>query len=100
VWILQTHKASPGPSGPRRGGRDEPAADVRVADWIGWDTARTKTVITVEPMGEIVCVTLGIPAGAPGFQTVGIALNSHGETVFVTITSAQLHHRITLDTIG
>jgi GntR family transcriptional regulator len=67
---------------------------------LGWDTARTKTVITAEPMGETVCAALGIPAGSPGFQTVGITLNSHGETVFVTITSAQLHHHITLDIIG
>ncbi|GGY79088.1 hypothetical protein GCM10010363_70050 [Streptomyces omiyaensis] len=75
-------------------------AGVRVADWLGWDVARTESVITAEPMNETVCAALGIPAGSPGFRIVGITRDSQGETVFVTITSAQLHHRVTLDIIG
>lgn len=51
-------------------------------------------------MDGTVCAALGIPAGAPGFQIVGVTLSSQGGTVFVTITSAQLHHRVTLDIIG
>ncbi|MFC7924609.1 hypothetical protein [Streptomyces cinereoruber] len=39
-------------------------------------------------------------AGAPGFRIIGVTRNSRGETTFVTITSAQLHHRVTLDVIG
>ncbi|MBT1187239.1 GntR family transcriptional regulator [Streptomyces sp. CJ_13] len=75
-------------------------AGVRVADWLGWDTARTESVITAEPMDGTVCTALGIPAGAPGFRIVGVTRSSQGGTVFVTITSAQLHHRVTLDIIG
>ncbi|MEU6977777.1 hypothetical protein [Streptomyces sp. NPDC046371] len=75
-------------------------AGVRVADWLGWDVARTESVITAEPMDETVCTALGIPAESPGFRIVGITRSSQGETVFVTITSAQLHHRVTLDIIG
>ncbi|MFJ5712759.1 hypothetical protein [Streptomyces sp. NPDC093105] len=75
-------------------------AGVRVADWLGWDVARTESVITAEPMDETVCTALGIPAESPGFRIVGITRSSQDETVFVTITSAQLHHRVTLDIIG
>ncbi|MEU6935018.1 UTRA domain-containing protein [Streptomyces sp. NPDC046374] len=74
-------------------------ASVRVADWLGWDVARTESVITAEPMDETVCTVLGIPAGSPGLR-IRITRGSQDETVFVTITSAQLHHRVTLDIIG
>ncbi|MEU8543102.1 hypothetical protein AB0C52_24485 [Streptomyces sp. NPDC048717] len=51
-------------------------------------------------MDETVCTDPGIPARAPGFRIVSVTLNSEGETGFVTITSAQLHHRVTLDING
>ncbi|MFF7444394.1 hypothetical protein [Streptomyces sp. NPDC008122] len=73
---------------------------MRVADWLGWDVDRTESVITAEPMAETVCTALSILTGAPGFRIVGITRSSQGGTVFVTIASAQLHHRVTLNIIG
>lgn len=83
-------------------GEESPKAPpgVRAADWLGWDTAHTECIITTEPMDDAACEALGVAKGSPGFRIVGISRNTEGATVFVTITSAQLHHRVTLGIIG
>lgn len=77
-----------------------PPKGVRVADWLGWDVVGTSCVITAEPMDEAACAAFGVPAGTPGFRVVAIAKNSSGSTVSVTVTTAPLHHRVTLDIVG
>lgn len=78
----------------------KPPAGVRMADWLSWDVAHTECIITAEPMADAACEALGVPAGSPGFRIVGIVRNSEGGTVFVTVTTAQLHHRVTLGIVG
>ncbi|MDX3064007.1 GntR family transcriptional regulator [Streptomyces sp. ND04-05B] len=77
-----------------------PPTGTRVADWLGWDVAATECVITAEPMSAAACEALGMPAGSPGFQIVNVTRTSAGETVYVTVTTAPLHHRVTLDIVG
>lgn len=76
-----------------------PPPGVRMADWLGWGVVRTESAITAEPMDRDAAEALGLPEDVPGFRVVGISRNSAGETVFVTVTTAPLHHRITLDII-
>ncbi|MER6257827.1 GntR family transcriptional regulator [Streptomyces sp. NPDC001584] len=75
-------------------------AGVRAADWLGWNSAHTECIITAEPMDDAACEALGVPAGSPGFRIVGITRDAEGATVFATVTTAQLHHRVTLGIIG
>lgn len=77
-----------------------PPKGVRVADWLGWDVVGTSCAITAEPMDEAACAALGVPEGTPGFRVVGITRDSQGATVSVTVTTAPLHHRVTLDIVG
>ncbi|MEF9908614.1 GntR family transcriptional regulator [Streptomyces flavovirens] len=70
---------------------------VRMADWLGWSIAGTECAITAEPMDPAAAAALGLPEDVPGFKVVGIARDEAGETVFVTVTTAPLHHRITLN---
>lgn len=83
-------------------GEESPKAPpgVRTGDWLGWDTAHTECAITAEPMDEAACEALGVANGSPGFRIVGVTRDSGGATVFVTVTTAQLHHRVTLGIIG
>ncbi|MGO4752480.1 UTRA domain-containing protein, partial [Streptomyces sp. 2MCAF27] len=77
-----------------------PPQGVRVADWLGWDTTHTECAITAEPMDPAAAAALGAPEGAPGFRVVSIAKDSQGVTVFVTVTTTPLHHRVTLNIVG
>jgi GntR family transcriptional regulator len=79
--------------------RVDPPAGVRMADWLGWGTVRTESSITAEPMDLDAALALGLPEGVPGFRVVGISVDASGSTTFVTVTTAPLHHRITLDII-
>ncbi|WP_186768162.1 GntR family transcriptional regulator [Streptomyces qinzhouensis] len=83
-------------------GTDGPSAPagMRMADWLGWDVAHTESVITVEPMDDAASEALGVAAGSPAFRVVGVARGSEGATVYVTVTTAQIHHRITLTIVG
>lgn len=76
-----------------------PPPGVRMADWLGWGVTRTESTITAEPMDKDAAEALGLPEEVPGFRVVGISLNAEGGTVFVTVTTAPLHHSITLDII-
>ncbi|MCW5254723.1 GntR family transcriptional regulator [Streptomyces sp. SHP 1-2] len=78
----------------------KPPHGVRVADWLGWNVARTECTITAEPMSPEACTALGMPQGAPGFRVLAVAYDPEGGAVFATITTAPLHHRVTLDIIG
>lgn len=78
----------------------KPPQGVRVADWLGWNVARTECTITAEPMSPEACTALGMPEGAPGFRVLAVAYDPEGSAVFATITTAPLHHRVTLDIIG
>jgi GntR family transcriptional regulator len=71
-----------------------------MADWLGWDVSRTQAAITAEPMNPAAAAALGVPEGAPGFRVVSITRDSQENTVFVTVTTAPLHHRVTLDIVG
>ncbi len=73
---------------------------VRMADWLGWDVARSEAEITAEPMDPAASAALGMADGSPGFLIANVTKNSAGATVFVTVTTAPLHHRVTLDIIG
>ncbi|MFC9223180.1 GntR family transcriptional regulator [Streptomyces hygroscopicus] len=77
-----------------------PPRGVRMADWLGWDVSRTEAAITAEPMDQAAASALGVPEGAPGFRVVSIARNPQGDTIFATVTTAPLHHRVTLDIVG
>ncbi|MFI6899273.1 GntR family transcriptional regulator [Streptomyces sp. NPDC050256] len=78
----------------------KPPAGVRVSDWLGWNSARTACTITAEPMSPEACAALGLPEGAPGFRVQAVAYDPEGHAVFATVTTAPLHHRVTLDIIG
>lgn len=77
-----------------------PPRGVRIADWLGWNVADTQCSITAEPMDEAATTALGLSPNAPGFRVVAITRNTDGETVSVTVTTAPLHHRVTLDIVG
>ncbi|MCX5115495.1 GntR family transcriptional regulator [Streptomyces sp. NBC_00378] len=77
-----------------------PPAGTRIADWLGWDVAATECAITAEPMRAAACEALQMPEGSPGFRIVSITRNSSGGTVYVTVTTTPLHHRVTLDIVG
>lgn len=77
-----------------------PPHGARMADWLGWDVARTECAITAEPMDSAATKALTLPEGAPGFRVVAITRDSQGSTVSVTVTTAPLHHRVTLDIVG
>lgn len=79
--------------------RVDPPAGVRMADWLGWGTVRTESSITAEPIDKDAALALGLPEDVPGFRVVGISVDASGATTFVTVTTAPLHHRITLDII-
>lgn len=79
--------------------RVDPPTGVRMADWLGWGTVRTESSITAEPIDKDAAEALGLPEDVPGFRVVGISLDAAGATTFVTVTTAPLHHRITLDII-
>lgn len=78
----------------------KPPEGVRVADWLGWDVDKTECVITVEPMTSAACTSLGMPEGSPGFRIVNITRTSSRETLYVTVTTTPLHHRVTLNITG
>ena len=80
--------------------RMAPPAGVRFADWIGWEVTRTDTVITAEPMDEAAAEALGLTEGTPGFRIVGVARDPRESTVFVTVNTTPLHHRLTLSIGG
>ncbi len=77
-----------------------PPAGTRVADWLGWDVATTECAITAEPMNSAACEALRMPEGSPGFRIVNVTRNSEGGTIYVTVTTTPLHHRVTLDIVG
>jgi GntR family transcriptional regulator len=77
-----------------------PPHGTRMADWLGWDVAGTSCAITTEPMDDEASAALGVPSGTPAFRVAAVARNSEGKTVSVTVTTAPLHHRITLDIVG
>ncbi|MEV7835372.1 GntR family transcriptional regulator [Streptomyces subrutilus] len=77
-----------------------PPHGTRVADWLGWSVDRTEAQITAEPMEPSASEALGMQEGSPGFRIVNITRTPEGETLYVTVTTAPLHHRITLDIIG
>lgn len=79
--------------------RVDPPTGVRMDDWLGWGTVRTKSSITAEPMDAEAASALGLPEDVPGFRVVGISVDAAGATTFVTVTTAPLHHQITLDII-
>ncbi|MYU23526.1 GntR family transcriptional regulator [Streptomyces sp. SID8352] len=78
----------------------KPPHGVRVADWLGWDVARTTCQITADPMPAAASTALGMPEGSPGFQIVSIAKTADGSTLYVTVTTAPLHHRVTMEIQG
>ncbi|MEV6679482.1 GntR family transcriptional regulator [Streptomyces erythrochromogenes] len=78
----------------------KPPTGVRVADWLGWGVIGTECAITAEPMDAAAAEALGVPEGTPGFRVVAIARDSENRVVSATVTTAPLHHRITLDIIG
>ncbi|MEV5205161.1 GntR family transcriptional regulator [Streptomyces sp. NPDC053720] len=77
-----------------------PPAGTRMADWMGWDVNRTQCQITAEPMDSAAAEALGAPDGGPGFRVVSVAKAADGETLYVTVTTAPLHHRVTMEIIG
>ncbi|MEW1798160.1 GntR family transcriptional regulator, partial [Streptomyces niveus] len=94
------HEGAPPMLAPVGAGPLKPPHGVRVADWLGWDVSRTEAAITAEPMDAAASTALGMTEGTPGFRIVNVTRDSDGGTVYVTVTTAPLHHRITLDIIG
>ncbi|MFC8277803.1 GntR family transcriptional regulator [Streptomyces sp. NPDC057271] len=78
----------------------KPPPGVRAADWLGWNVARTQCQITAEPMDLVVAEALGMAEGSPGFRVVSLAKTEAGETLYVTVTTAPLHHRVTMEIVG
>lgn len=78
----------------------KPPIGVRVADWLGWNVAHTVCTITAEPMSSEACTALGMPEGSPGFRVLAVAYDPDDRAVFATITTAPLHHRVTLSIVG
>lgn len=77
-----------------------PPHGVRVADWLGWNVAGTSCAITAEPVDAAAALALGVPEGTPGFRVVAVTKDAEGATVSVTVTTAPLHHRVTLNIVG
>ncbi|MFB7747671.1 GntR family transcriptional regulator [Streptomyces sp. NPDC056132] len=94
------HEGAPPMLAPVGSAPVRPPEGIRVADWLGWDVASTKAAITVEPMDPAASTALGMADGTPGFRIVNVTKDSAGATVYVTVTTAPLHHRVTLDIIG
>ncbi|WP_078887522.1 GntR family transcriptional regulator [Streptomyces sp. NRRL S-118] len=94
------HEGAPPMLAPVGSAPVRPPEGVRVADWLGWDVARTEASITAEPMDPAASAALGMAEGTPGFRIVNVTRDSSGGTVYVTVTTAPLHHRVTLDIIG
>ncbi|MER8233200.1 GntR family transcriptional regulator [Streptomyces sp. NPDC094049] len=78
----------------------KPPHGIRVADWLGWDIAATECIITAEPMPADACAALQMPEGSPGFRIVNLSRSGDGTTAYVTVTTAPLHHRVTMDIVG
>ncbi|MFJ3699666.1 GntR family transcriptional regulator [Streptomyces sp. NPDC090052] len=78
----------------------KPPHGTRITDWLRWNVAMTECTITAEPMELDACKALRMPEGSPGFRIVNIARDSQEDTVYVTVTTAPLHHRVTLDIVG
>ncbi|MEW1568292.1 GntR family transcriptional regulator [Streptomyces sp. NPDC093509] len=75
----------------------KPPTGVRMSDWLGWDVTGTECSITAEPMDHAASAALGLPEDVPGFRVLGIARNSQGGVAYATVTTAPLHHRVTLN---
>lgn len=73
-----------------------PPKGTRYADWMGWDIATTDCVITAEPLRDYVASALQVPESSPGFQIASTTRASSGTVLYVTTTTTQLHHRVTL----
>ncbi|MET8704356.1 GntR family transcriptional regulator [Kitasatospora sp. NPDC004723] len=80
--------------------RMAPPAGVRFADWLGWNVERTDTEISAEAMDQAAAAALGVAEGTPAFRIVSIARDPQGGTVFVTVTTTALHHKLTLSIAG
>ncbi|MGW3378417.1 GntR family transcriptional regulator [Streptomyces hydrogenans] len=78
----------------------KPPTGVRVADWLGWSVARTRAQITAEPMAPAAAEALGMAEGSPGFRVVNVSETADGATLYVTVTTAPLHHRVTMQILG
>ena len=78
----------------------KPPHGMRVADWLGWDVDKSECIITAEPMSSDACTALKMSEGSPGFRIVNVTRNSGGDTIYVTVTTAPLHHRVTMEIIG
>lgn len=78
----------------------QPPHGVRMADWLGWDVSHTEGSITADPMDSAASSALRMPEGSPAFRIVNITRNSDGNVVYVTVTTAPLHHRVTLAITG
>ncbi|MET9957202.1 GntR family transcriptional regulator [Streptomyces sp. NPDC006339] len=78
----------------------QPPHGMRAADWLGWNVARTECQITAEPMDLAAAEALSMAEGSPGFRVVSIARTENGEPLFVTVTTAPLHHRVTMEIRG
>lgn len=94
------HEGAPPMLAPVGSAPIKPPAGVRVADWLGWDVSRTKASITAEPIDAAASEALGLAPGTPGFRIINVTQDSTGGTVYVTVTTAPLHHRVTMDIIG
>ncbi|MFE7129353.1 GntR family transcriptional regulator [Streptomyces sp. NPDC057638] len=99
--VPEGHEGTPPMLAPAGADSAAPPSGIRVADWLGWDvTGGTDVAITIEPMDTAAATALGVPEGSPGYRIVGITRDGDGNTVCVTVTTAQLHHRITLSITG
>ncbi|MFE3654645.1 GntR family transcriptional regulator [Streptomyces sp. NPDC059152] len=77
-----------------------PPAGVRVADWLGWDVGDTEVRISAEPMLSAAAEALGVSEAAPGFRILNITRDGSGGTLYATVTTAPLHHTVTMDIHG
>ncbi|MFD3511218.1 GntR family transcriptional regulator [Nocardia sp. NPDC058666] len=94
------HEGAPPMLAPVGSAPVKPPTGVRVADWLGWDVATTEAFITAEPMDPAASSALGMAEGTPGFRIVNVTKDSAGATVYVTMTTAPLHHRVTMNILG
>ncbi|MBW1603569.1 GntR family transcriptional regulator [Streptomyces sp. JJ66] len=78
----------------------KPPRGTRVADWLGWDVQKTDCAITAEPMAADACTALLMPEGSPGFRVVNVSRDGADSVVYATVTTAPLHHRVTMEIIG
>lgn len=76
-----------------------PPAGVSMAKWLNWGVAHSPWEITIQPMTAQAAETLGMEEGVPAYRLLAIARDSDRRTVFVTVTTIPLHHRITMDII-